>query len=72
MKTWASYFANHPLIISCDRLDPIKGLEEKLAGFRALLEALPPDAPLRPCLLSLCVPSRDSLAVYAGLRTRCD
>jgi trehalose 6-phosphate synthase/phosphatase len=71
-RTWAAFYAGHPLVVSCDRLDPIKGLEEKLLGFRALLARCAPPAARRPCLLALCVPSRDTLAAYAGLRRRCD
>ncbi len=71
VKTWGAFFAGRPVVVSCDRLDPIKGLEEKLQGFQALLALLPAGSP-PPCLLSLVVPSRDNLAAYAGLKTRCD
>lgn len=59
---------NHrKIILGLDRLDYTKGILERLAGFRALLEK-EPSLRGEVTLLQLVVPSRESIPQYQGLR----
>ena len=67
-----SYFGpDRKLIIAVDRLDPIKGLLQRLRGFQRFLSTFgashPPGAQ-PPCLLAVAVPSREACRDYKQLR----
>jgi trehalose 6-phosphate synthase/phosphatase len=58
-----------PLFVGVDRLDPTKGIPERLEAFGRLLE-LRPELRGRARLLQLAVPSREDLPAYRALRER--
>jgi trehalose 6-phosphate synthase/phosphatase len=58
-----------PLFVGVDRLDPTKGIPERLEAFGRLLE-LRPELRGRARLLQLAVPSRQELPAYRALRAR--
>jgi trehalose 6-phosphate synthase len=59
------------LILGVDRLDPTKGLPQRLAGFRRLLETRP-DWRRRATLLQIAAESRKDVSAYQDLRTSID
>jgi trehalose 6-phosphate synthase len=59
------------LILGVDRLDPTKGLPQRLAGFRRLLETRP-DWRRRATLLQIAAESRKDVSAYQDLRTAID
>jgi trehalose 6-phosphate synthase/phosphatase len=61
--------AGTPLFVGVDRLDPTKGIPERLQAFSRLLEARP-DLHGRARLLQLSVPSREDMPAYRALRAR--
>lgn len=64
-----SFFGDRKLIVAVDRMDPIKGLLQRLHAFEALLSLLTPEQALAPpCLLSVAVPSREASRDYKLLR----
>jgi trehalose 6-phosphate synthase len=64
-----SFFGDRKLIIAVDRMDPIKGLLQRLHAFESLLTLLTPEQALAPpCLLSVAVPSREASRDYKLLR----
>jgi trehalose 6-phosphate synthase/phosphatase len=60
-----------PLFVGVDRLDPTKGIPERLAAFGELL-AERPDLRGRVRLHQLSVPSREEMTAYRALRCRAD
>lgn len=58
-----------PLFVGVDRLDPTKGLLERIRAFERLLEQRP-DLRGRARLLQLAVPSRQNAPAYQLLRTQ--
>jgi trehalose 6-phosphate synthase/phosphatase len=58
-----------PLFVGVDRLDPTKGIPERLEAFGRLLEARP-DLRGRARLVQLAVPSRADVPAYQALRAR--
>jgi trehalose 6-phosphate synthase/phosphatase len=58
-----------PLFIGVDRLDPTKGILERVAAFERLLEQRP-DLRGRARLFQLAVPSREEVPAYRQLRSR--
>jgi trehalose 6-phosphate synthase/phosphatase len=61
--------AGCPLFVGVDRLDPTKGIPQRLEAFGRLLE-LRPHLRGRARLLQLAVPSRTDVPVYRSLRAR--
>ena len=59
------------LILGVDRLDPTKGLPQRLAGYRRLLETRP-DWRRRVTLLQIAAQSRTEVQAYQDLRTSID
>jgi trehalose 6-phosphate synthase len=59
------------LIIGIDRLDPTKGLIQRLAGYRRLLETRP-EWRRRTTLLQIAAVSRKDVTAYRDLRTSLD
>jgi trehalose 6-phosphate synthase len=59
------------LILGIDRLDPTKGLIQRLAGFRRLLETRP-DWRRNVTLLQIAAQSRTDVSAYQDLRTELD
>jgi len=59
------------LILGVDRLDPTKGLPQRLAGYRRLLETRP-DWRRRLTLLQIAAESRKDVVAYQDLRTSVD
>jgi trehalose 6-phosphate synthase/phosphatase len=58
-----------PLFVGVDRLDPTKGIPERLEAFGELLESCP-ELRGRARLLQLSVPSREDVPAYRALRVR--
>jgi trehalose 6-phosphate synthase/phosphatase len=58
-----------PLFVGVDRLDPTKGIPERLDAFARLLDRRP-DLRGRARLLQLAVPSREDVPAYRALRAR--
>lgn len=56
-----------PLFLGVDRLDPTKGILQRLEAFGRMLEARP-ELRGRARLLQLAVPSRDAISSYRALR----
>jgi trehalose 6-phosphate synthase len=63
--------AGQQLILGVDRLDPTKGLPQRLAGYRRLLETRP-DWRRRTTLLQIAAESRKDVSAYQDLRTAID
>jgi trehalose 6-phosphate synthase/phosphatase len=63
--------AGRPLFVGVDRLDPTKGIPERLEAFGRLLDARPALRG-RARLLQLSVPSRQDVPAYRELRARVD
>jgi trehalose 6-phosphate synthase len=63
--------AGQRLVLGIDRLDPTKGLIQRLAGFRRLLETRP-DWRRRVTLLQIAAESRTDVAAYQDLRQALD
>jgi trehalose 6-phosphate synthase len=59
------------LVLGVDRLDPTKGLPQRLAGYRRLLETRP-DWRRRVTLLQIAAESRKDVSAYQDLRTSID
>jgi trehalose 6-phosphate synthase len=59
------------LMVAADRLDYTKGLPERLAAFRQLLECYP-DCHGQVTLLQIAAPSRESVAAYVAIRKKVD
>ena len=59
------------LILGVDRLDPTKGLIQRLAGYRRLIETRP-DWRRRVTLLQIAAESRQDVAAYRDLRAAVD
>ena len=59
------------LILGVDRMDPTKGLPQRLAGYRRLLETRP-DWRSRVTLLQIAAESRKEVSAYRDLRTTID
>jgi len=59
------------LILGVDRLDPTKGLPQRLTGYRRLLETRP-DWRRRTTLLQIAAESRKDVSAYQELRTAID
>jgi trehalose 6-phosphate synthase/phosphatase len=59
------------VVLSVDRLDYTKGIEERLLGFERFLE-LHPDYRGKVTLVLIAVPSRTRVAEYAALKRRLD
>lgn len=59
------------LVLGVDRLDPTKGLIQRLAGYRRLLETRP-DWRRRVTLLQIAAESRQDVAAYKDLRESVD
>ena len=59
------------LILGVDRMDPTKGLPQRLAGYRRLLETRP-DWRSRVTLLQIAAESRKEVMVYRDLRMQVD
>jgi trehalose 6-phosphate synthase/phosphatase len=57
------------LVLGIDRLDPTKGIPQRLAAFERLLE-LRPELRGRVRLIQVAVPSREELPSYKALRAR--
>jgi trehalose 6-phosphate synthase/phosphatase len=60
-----------PLFVGVDRLDPTKGIPERLEAFGRLLDERP-ELRGRARLFQLSVPSRENVPAYRALRTRVD
>lgn len=58
-----------PLFVGVDRLDPTKGIPERLEAFGRLLEARP-ELRGRARLIQLAVPSREEVPSYRAVRAR--
>jgi trehalose 6-phosphate synthase/phosphatase len=63
--------SGRPLFVGVDRLDPTKGIPERLEAFGRLLEARPALRG-RAKLLQLSVPSREDVPAYRELRAQVD
>ena len=63
--------AGQRLVLGIDRLDPTKGLIQRLAGFRRLLETRP-DWRRRVTLLQIAAESRTDVVAYQDLRQALD
>ncbi len=63
--------AGQRLILGIDRMDPTKGLMQRLAGFRRLLETRP-DWRNRVTLLQIAAESRKEVSAYRDLRLSID
>jgi trehalose-6-phosphate synthase len=63
--------AGTPLFLGVDRLDPTKGIPERLEAFGRLLDERP-ELRGRARLLQLSVPSREDVPAYRALRARVD
>jgi trehalose 6-phosphate synthase len=59
------------LVLGVDRMDPTKGLIQRLAGYRRLLETRP-DWRRRVTLLQIAAESRKDVSAYQDLRTSID
>ncbi len=59
------------LVLGVDRLDPTKGIPQRLAGYRRLLETRP-DWRRRVTLLQVAAVSREEVAAYRDLRAAID
>ncbi len=57
------------LILGVDRMDPTKGLPQRMAGYRRLLETRP-DWARRVTLLQIAAESRTEVSAYKDLRTQ--
>jgi trehalose 6-phosphate synthase len=62
---------NQKLILGVDRLDPTKGLPQRLAGYRRLLETRP-DWRRRVTFLQIAAESRKEVSAYQDLREEID
>ena len=58
-----------PLFVGVDRLDPTKGIPERLEAFGRLLE-MRPELRGRARLIQLAVPSREEVPSYRAVRAR--
>ncbi len=65
----ARSLAGQALLLGVDRLDPTKGLPERLEAFRRLLSRAPAR---RVTLLQIAAPSREDVAAYRQLRRELD
>ncbi|HEY7634566.1 MAG TPA: trehalose-6-phosphate synthase [Gemmatimonadales bacterium] len=60
---------SNPLFVGIDRLDPTKGIPERLQAFGRLLE-IRPELQGHARMIQLAVPSREEIPAYRALRTR--
>lgn len=67
LKEFKDEFAGKNVILGVDRLDYIKGIPNKLAGFERFLEKYPKHAE-NTVLLQIAIPTREEIAEYADLR----
>ncbi|HYZ34251.1 MAG TPA: trehalose-6-phosphate synthase [Crenalkalicoccus sp.] len=61
--------AGQSLLLGVDRLDPTKGLPERLEAFRRLVARRPPRS---LCMLQIAAPSREEVQAYRRLRHELD
>jgi trehalose 6-phosphate synthase/phosphatase len=66
-ETRALHAGGRPLFVGIDRLDPTKGIPQRLEAFGQLLECYP-ELRGRARLLQLAVPSREAVPAYRTLR----